>query len=140
VGKGVSGHGWERQVRAPWQGLLAGGGNISAMKCAVTSRFSGERVLLVPDSLRSGARAPPGMWELNSKPLPLRALEKLRSALTIRSGLTDAWKLHTSPSYEENGFFSPVLLRGARIDETLTLRHLFRPRQLHAGTCGFEGT
>lgn len=61
----------------------------------------------------------------------------------IHSGLTDAWKLHTSPSYKENGFSSPVLLRGAGINETLTLRHLFRQHQLGVGTCsscGFGGT
>lgn len=58
------------------------------------------------------------------------APEKLVTALTIRGRLTDAWKLYTSPSYEENGFSSPVLLHGAGIDTTLTRRHLFWPRQL----------
>lgn len=65
VGEGVSGHGWERWVWAPRQGLLAGGGKISTVKCSVKSRFSGESVLLVPDSLRSGAGTPPGARELN---------------------------------------------------------------------------
>lgn len=144
VDEGVSGYRWERWVRALWQGLLAGGGNISTMKCSVKTRFSGEPILLVPDSLRSGARTPPGIRELNLQTFPPpHAPEKLVTALTICGGLTDAWKLHTSPSYEENGFSSPVLLRGAGINETLTLRHLFRPCQLCTGICrtrGFGGT
>lgn len=141
VGEGVSGHGWERWVWAPRQGLLAGGGKISTVKCSVKSRFSGESVLPVPDSLRSGAGTPPGTRELNlqSSPPP-RALEKLVTALTICRGLTDAWKLHTSPSYEENGFSSPVPLRRAGINETLTLRHLFRPCQLGAGARSSRGS
>lgn len=77
--------------------------------------------------------------ELNSQTSPRRALEKLVTALTIHSSLTDAWKLHTSPSYEENGFSSPVLLRRAGINATLTLRHLFCPCWLHLSTCSCCG-
>lgn len=61
---------------------------------------------------------------------PRHAPEKLVTALTIRSRLTDTWKLYTSPSYEENGFSSPVLLHGAGINAPFTCRHQFWPRQL----------
>lgn len=77
--------------------------------------------------------------ELNSQTSPRRALEKLVTALTIHSSLTDAWKLHTSPSYEENGFSSPVLLRRAGINATLTLRRLFCPCWLCLSTCSCCG-
>lgn len=124
---------------ALWQGLLAGRAGILTKKRSFKTPLflANPHCLCLTHFAREQGHT--RSTELNSQTSPRRALEKLVTALTIHSSLTDAWKLHTSPSYEENGFSSPVLLRRAGINATLTLRHLFCPCWLHLSTCSCCG-